>query len=77
MEIGFMYCVLVEGLSKKNFDEWMGKMDILKWVVFEKNDVIGKYVGDEDASTSGSYGVKFGDYVVVCVIGCSMGMLFG
>jgi len=77
MEIGSTHCVLVEGPSKKNSDEWTGKTDTSKWVVFEKNDAIGKYAGDEDAPTSGSYGVKPGDYVAVRVTGCSTGTLFG
>ena len=48
--------VLVEGPSKKNPDEWTGKTDTSKWVVFE-NEPVGTYGGDETkASTTAPAG---------------------
>ena len=78
-EVGSTHCVLVEGPSKKNPDEWTGKTDTSKWVVFE-NQPVGTYGGDEtEASTNGADAapVKPGDYVAVRVTGCSTGTLFG
>ena len=78
-EVGATHCVLVEGPSKKNPDEWTGKTDTSKWVVFE-NEPVGTYGGDETkASTNGADAapVKPGDYVAVRVTGCSTGTLFG
>ena len=76
LEVGSTHCVLVEGPSKKNPDEWTGKTDTSKWVVFDKVPV-GKYAGDENVAVSGTHEVKPGDYVAVRVTGCSTGTLFG
>jgi len=76
LEIGSTHCVIVEGPSKKNPDEFTGRTDTSKWVVFEKTQV-GQYVGDETTPVSGSQDIKPGDYVAVRVTGCSTGTLFG
>lgn len=76
LEVGSTHCVLVEGPSKKNPDEWTGKTDTSKWVVFDKVPV-GKYAGDENVAVNGTHEVKPGDYVAVRVTGCSTGTLFG
>ena len=48
-EIGSVHCVLIEGPSKKNEDEWTGKTDSSKWVVFDNTKKYGEYSGlDED-----------------------------
>ena len=76
-EIGSVHCVLIEGPSKKNEDEWTGKTDSSKWVVFDNTKKYGEYSGlDEDEGDTKNE-LKAGDYIAVQVTGCSTGTLFG
>ena len=76
-EIGSVHCVLIEGPSKKNENEWTGKTDSSKWVVFDNTKKYGGYnSGDEDEGDA-KHELKAGDYIAVQVTGCSTGTLFG
>ena len=69
--------MLIEGLLKKNEDEWTGKTDSSKWVVFDNTKKYGEYSGlDEDEGDTKNE-LKAGDYIAVQVTGCSTGTLFG
>ena len=61
--IGDTVEVLVEGLSKKSIDEFCGRTDTNKMVVFTKNgDAIGDYIGIriERANSATLFGTKTG-----------------
>lgn len=60
-DIGNSYKVLIEGESKKNKDEWMGRNSQNKVVVFPKEQ----------------YELNKGDYVMVKVNDCTKGTLLG
>lgn len=60
-DIGRTYEVLIEGDSKKNQDEWMGRTSQNKVIVFPK----------------GNTGLSKGDYVEVQVHSCTKGTLIG
>jgi tRNA-2-methylthio-N6-dimethylallyladenosine synthase len=60
-DIGNTYKVLIEGDSKKNTDEWMGRTSHYKVVVFPK----------------GNHALNKGDYAMVTVDGCTGGTLLG
>ena len=60
-DVGKTFEVLIEGDSKKNADEWMGRTSQSKVVVFPK----------------GNYELKKGDYVHVTVSNFTKGTLLG
>lgn len=57
-EIGNKYLVLIEGTSKRNQDEWLGRNDGNKKVVFKNTEL-------PDLQGNGSHKLKRGDYVLV------------
>jgi tRNA-2-methylthio-N6-dimethylallyladenosine synthase len=60
-DIGNTYKVLIEGNSKKNEDEWMGRSSHSKVIVFPKE----------------TYALAKGDYVMVKINSCTKGTLKG
>ena len=76
-EIGSVHCVLIEGPSKKNENEWTGKTDSSKWVVFDNTNKYGGYNGGDEDEGDAKHELKAGDYIAVQVTGCSTGTLFG
>ena len=60
-DLGKVFKVLIEGNSKKNANEWMGRNSASKVLVFPKGD----------------YNLQKGDYVHVRVTDCSKGTLIG
>ena len=77
-EVGSVHCVLIEGPSKKNENEWTGKTDSSKWVVFDNTKKYGDYDGiDVENNDDTQHELKAGDYIAVKITGCSTGTLFG
>lgn len=81
-EIGAYHLVLVEGLSKKVKDKFLGRTDTNKVCSFEDCEVpqnlnINEYFSNSNAHSTNSSKMKPGDYVMVKIEDCSNNTLLG